>query len=106
MTIHISTSKANSGRDSKITAYNDHNYKTTYTFIHQVHDTEDDYACSPVSHNGLQRHLNGTLSQCVAFALLHLARHIASPSPSEQIRAEVEAQANASSKLHWNPKTD
>ena len=107
MTIHISTSKAHSGKDIKIIAYNDHNYKATHTFIHQVYGTENKYECSPATNTeGLQRHLTGTLYQCVAFALLHLARHIASPSPSEQIRAEVEAQATASKELNWNLITD
>ena len=104
MTIHISTSKAHSGKDLKIIAYNDHNYKTAYTFVHQVYGTENGYECTPIGANGGSA-ATGGLSKCVAYAFILLARHIASPSPSKQIRAEVEAQATANKELHWNPNT-
>ena len=101
--IIISTTEPHHGNDLKIVAYNPETFKAQYAFIHRAHNSSNEYESS-VAGNSLRAGYNGSLVNCVRYTVGMLARSIASPSPSEKIREEVERQVELIATLDWNPE--
>ena len=102
MAIQIYTSEAHRGNDLQISAYNTDTNTLSYAFIHKVYNSRYAYESTAMG-GSLKIVHSGSLSECVYFTLNMLEKSVATPSPSEKIRDEVEHFVNQRDTLEWNP---